>query len=519
MAKIHTHYDNLKVARNAPPEVIRAAYKSLAQKYHPDRNLGSSDAVRVMKIINTAYDVLSDPTSRAEHDIWIAEQENLKYNQPKSNSPPQQQNNASNDNFVVATIGYVSIEKLPLDLKQKLINRLEDKVSSQIRVKLNTIFSNYFWILCCFGWLFFLIFTTNSTVWSSTESWWYFGISVFVIHLMANLAHSIYLYHTSPLRENLIITPIYFMITGNDRLKFFPLWTITDISATHNYRNGWFQSTDMKISFNQTPYEFTLWKKNDYERIIHFIQQSDSQVKAAINNNDVEFFKRHDDFFCVNHEEFVADTSPSKKTKNIAYLLCAALTLSIYMIAYVYNSGQVFIGSKSNSNTPVKQAANSLSTVSPSVYSKVPAHKQSSTEINYIRPLTAPNGSPWPAQAGYISGYDFLNNLGISTVTVDNSSNNADVYVKLYLLVGSKKFVCRHVFIPGFSKFKMESLAPGVYDVRYLDLNNGQIAKTEKFELRETQDYSGTQYSNITLTLYKVLNGNMQTINISADDF
>ena len=38
MTKVRTHYDNLKVARNAPPEVIRAAYKALAQKYHPDRN-------------------------------------------------------------------------------------------------------------------------------------------------------------------------------------------------------------------------------------------------------------------------------------------------------------------------------------------------------------------------------------------------------------------------------------------------------------------------------------------------
>ena len=35
MPTIRTHYDNLKVARNAPPEVIRAAYRVLAQKYHP----------------------------------------------------------------------------------------------------------------------------------------------------------------------------------------------------------------------------------------------------------------------------------------------------------------------------------------------------------------------------------------------------------------------------------------------------------------------------------------------------
>ena len=31
MVKMHTHYDNLKVARMAPQEVVRAAYKALSQ--------------------------------------------------------------------------------------------------------------------------------------------------------------------------------------------------------------------------------------------------------------------------------------------------------------------------------------------------------------------------------------------------------------------------------------------------------------------------------------------------------
>lgn len=75
MAKIHTHYDNLKVARDASPEVIRAAYKTLSQRFHPDKNLGNAEAVRIMVIINTSYDVLSKPNKRREHDQWIAQQE------------------------------------------------------------------------------------------------------------------------------------------------------------------------------------------------------------------------------------------------------------------------------------------------------------------------------------------------------------------------------------------------------------------------------------------------------------
>lgn len=75
MGKIHTHYDNLKVARLAPQEVIRAAYKALSQKYHPDKNPGDEKAARIMAIVNSAYGTLADPQRRKEHDEWIAAEE------------------------------------------------------------------------------------------------------------------------------------------------------------------------------------------------------------------------------------------------------------------------------------------------------------------------------------------------------------------------------------------------------------------------------------------------------------
>ncbi|MGZ5007538.1 MAG: J domain-containing protein [Methylobacter sp.] len=76
MAKFKTHYDSLNVSRNAPASVIKAAYKVLCQNYHPDKYAGGHDeAIRIMKVINGAYAVLSDPAKRAEHDQWIQRQE------------------------------------------------------------------------------------------------------------------------------------------------------------------------------------------------------------------------------------------------------------------------------------------------------------------------------------------------------------------------------------------------------------------------------------------------------------
>ena len=71
MFTVRTHYDNLKVSRDAPIEVIRAAYKSLCLKYHPDLNGGNENNSRIMAIINASYEVLADPENRRQHDRWI----------------------------------------------------------------------------------------------------------------------------------------------------------------------------------------------------------------------------------------------------------------------------------------------------------------------------------------------------------------------------------------------------------------------------------------------------------------
>jgi hypothetical protein len=76
MAKVHTHYDNLQVSRQASAEVIRAAYRQLSQKYHPDKSAeDNAEATRKMTLINEAYAILSDPVARQSHNEWIKKEE------------------------------------------------------------------------------------------------------------------------------------------------------------------------------------------------------------------------------------------------------------------------------------------------------------------------------------------------------------------------------------------------------------------------------------------------------------
>jgi hypothetical protein len=60
-------YKILQIDPNADPEVIEAAYKSLAKKYHPDNNTGLLSEER-MKDINWAREILTDPVKRKEWD-------------------------------------------------------------------------------------------------------------------------------------------------------------------------------------------------------------------------------------------------------------------------------------------------------------------------------------------------------------------------------------------------------------------------------------------------------------------
>lgn len=307
MSSIHTHYDNLKVTRNAPPEVIRAAYKTLTQKYHPDRHPGSADAERVMALINVSYQVLSDPVQRAEHDRWIAQQERGTTPPPAPSSPWPRQPPQATPQPVPSPTPFGA-------------GAMSGLVSHVLR------------------------------------NWLWYGIAGVV------------------------------------------LWS-------------WATSKPSIPPVGPKPYQA-------------------SPVPASHAN---------------------AMPAPAR-----------------------------------------------------------PA---------YIKPVAAPNGEPWPTAAGYVEGYEQLHTNGLSTVTVDNSRNDSDVFVKLVSLDGAQAYPVRQFYIPAFAKFTLRDVTAGSYDVRYRDLISGGLSRSEAITLSEVHTSEGAQFSNMTMTLYKVKNGNMKTYGLAEAEF
>jgi len=94
MPNVRTHYDNLQVSESACSEVIRGAYKFLCQKWHPDKHPGDEESAgRIIRLLNEAYAVLSDPDKRREHDQWVRAQRELEKStvtdKAPGNEPPE----------------------------------------------------------------------------------------------------------------------------------------------------------------------------------------------------------------------------------------------------------------------------------------------------------------------------------------------------------------------------------------------------------------------------------------------
>src|SRR5882757_4253302 len=68
MSTKRCYYETLEVERNADDSKLKAAFRKLAMKWHPDKNPGDATSEVRFKEINEAYEVLKDGDKRAAYD-------------------------------------------------------------------------------------------------------------------------------------------------------------------------------------------------------------------------------------------------------------------------------------------------------------------------------------------------------------------------------------------------------------------------------------------------------------------
>jgi curved DNA-binding protein CbpA len=114
------HYRILGVIQDADDIVIKAAYRALAQRYHPDKWPGSpAEATRRMSKINGAFVVLSDPKKRKRYDQSRVSNE---YNEPEEDSSnagtEDDLGNSLDENWSEAVKYFTDLEDIINDLSR-----------------------------------------------------------------------------------------------------------------------------------------------------------------------------------------------------------------------------------------------------------------------------------------------------------------------------------------------------------------------------------------------------------------
>ena len=119
---------------------------------------------------------------------------------------------------------------------------------------------------------------------------------------------------------------------------------------------------------------------------------------------------------------------------------------------------------------------------------------------------------------GYVYDHPILNDGGLCEFTVDNTRNDMPVYVRIWDV--DAQVPVRAFNIAQGDKFTAENLSPGTYEVRYMYLYENDVPpygnKSEPTTLEQYETYSGTRYSTVSLTLYKVHGGNTTTTRINV---
>lgn len=114
------HYRILGVIQDAEDIVIKAAYRALAQRYHPDKWAGSpANATIRMFEINKAFAVLSDQIKRKQYDRSLSLNE---YNEPEEDSSntasEDDLGNSLDDNWSAVVEYFPDLENIVNDLSR-----------------------------------------------------------------------------------------------------------------------------------------------------------------------------------------------------------------------------------------------------------------------------------------------------------------------------------------------------------------------------------------------------------------
>lgn len=470
------YYRVLEVSPSATGAELKAAFRRKAQEYHPDR-CKRPDAQMLFQLVNTAYQVLGDPVARAHYDTATVE--------------PSPDVRASSSSNPPEPIRCSVCEKVTAQPRYAIFFRVYSAIVVTNRQPVQGIFCRPCADAKCM----------EATWFTWALAWW--GI---------------------------------------------PWGPAYGLSALFTNMFGGKQPADInaRLLAHQAWYFSAIGKRDVAKAIAH--DALDMALKAPKDaSGDMGRLRAAIDAFLATYP--AGEKTP--KLKNVwavarasffqqaaAFLVIVGLGAVTLHVMTMDSTGGYRPAAASIGHTDSKPyvAEPSVPDVAPSVapmtvsrapaiqtaygpLAAAPAPPPVASKPPYVRPALTPFGHAWPKTAAYLTGAPKKNLDGYSEITVDNSGNATDVFVKVVYRSGLESYPVRQFFIPAHGKFVAQKFRAGTYDVRYLDLDSGGKSRSDAFTLSEEQMMEGIQYSRYELTLYTVLGGNMEVHPIADDEF
>lgn len=494
-------YSILGVSPNATAEEIRGAYLAKTRIIHPDRFDQQQQpqdwkkANEMLAELNEAYSILRNAETRSKYD-------DLRTGRYQQQTPPPSSERESGPppHFALGelTAGQIAFSSLPEKVQLRLIKRQKNKDEEQFQIKLYSLAWNYLFIVILLCWYVYLVFDADGAKWKNDTLLWYGVITLAVGGLIGRNCITIIKWTRSKLKPYFYITPIYFLKTEFDIISFRPIWTLKDVSVTHNYKNGFYQNSEVVLKFDGYNESLSLSSKNQVETFFDRMRTYDARLRSAYANSDFGYFLDNDDFYRIPRQGVPTND-----------LLSKGKTLFVYVISVIVCGIGLIATVAANEDLSQK---NWIRHPTPSIYT--PQQEQR----RVVTPSYPEQTLPY---SGAIQTWTSSKRVAPFEIKAAKGSNYllklVDVYTDSPIMT---------VFVRSGTNVEVE-VPLGTYEVRYAagekwygyEYLFGPETSYSKAENTFTFEIVGNQISGFTITLYKVAHGNLHTSAIGPTEF
>lgn len=322
---LHTHYDNLRVPRDASPEAILDAFDRLSRQYVDAKDAAS---VQMLSTLAESYRVLSDPEDRSQHDAWIRAHEAAQY------AP-----SATTHGVMLPPPGASAYVQLPATMQALLRDRVNGQRQDQKHIVLDDESGHRIIVVACVLWFVYLFVDAAWDRWSSLAAILFPLVTVAAGLLLVWRLRMIRTYRRAPLRPRLMVTPLYIMHTSLDHVWYYPLSSISQYKPTHHFTNNRYQRTTISLQLGNKPHYFEAHSQKQYIAFEEGLRQFQGLLHQAAQRSDQAYIEAHDEFRDAPQSTAATTKEPLRKRVMIA-LVGACIGFFLGQIALVINRSQ-----------------------------------------------------------------------------------------------------------------------------------------------------------------------------------